>query len=457
LNAVVFLGPSLRLEEARARLSDAVYLPPVSIGDVYRVVRARPRAIGIIDGYFEGVPAVWHKEILFAMAEGVHVFGSASMGALRAAELHAFGMQGVGRIFEDYRRGVLEDDDEVAVLHGPTEADFVALSEPMVNVRATLARAEREGIITAEARTMLVATAKAMFYQERSWEAVLAAADGALPGDVQALQGWLPRARVDQKRLDALAMLAAMHALLADDPEPRSVSYSFEWTDAWDQLTTSVGTPPPAADAKWARAGASIEQVLEEAGLEEARTRAGAREGALLRALARRECDRRRRASPAAVRAAITRLRTDQGLLTHDALERWLDVRGLDARAFERLMEDEARIFKLFCLLEPGLAPHHLDRLRLRGDYEQLAERARRKQAAVAALGLDDPEPEDLGLTPAQLRSWYFERQLGRAIPDDLDAFARATGFATRAELDRALLREYALCAGAVAPSETGP
>ena len=43
------------------------------------------------------------------------------MGALRAAELHAFGMRGVGRIFEAFRDGELEDDDEVAVVHGPAE------------------------------------------------------------------------------------------------------------------------------------------------------------------------------------------------------------------------------------------------------------------------------------------------------------------------------------------------
>ena len=59
-------------------------------------------AIGIVDGYFEGVLSVWHKEILWAMAEGIHVFGSASMGALRAAELHPFGMHGTGRIFEAF-------------------------------------------------------------------------------------------------------------------------------------------------------------------------------------------------------------------------------------------------------------------------------------------------------------------------------------------------------------------
>src|SRR6185437_13385815 len=103
------LGPTLPLADARAEL-DAVYLPPVAQGDVYRVTRLQPDAIGIVDGYFDRVPAVWHKEILWAMSCGIPVFGSASMGALRAAELAAFGMEGVGAIFEAYRDGVIEAD-----------------------------------------------------------------------------------------------------------------------------------------------------------------------------------------------------------------------------------------------------------------------------------------------------------------------------------------------------------
>jgi hypothetical protein len=57
----------------------------VAQGDVYRAALRAPRAIGIIDGYFERMPSVWHKEILWAMSRGIHVFGSASMGALELA------------------------------------------------------------------------------------------------------------------------------------------------------------------------------------------------------------------------------------------------------------------------------------------------------------------------------------------------------------------------------------
>jgi hypothetical protein len=59
---------------------------------VYQATQSHPAIIGLIDGYFEVTPTVWHKEILWAMAQGIHVHGSASIGALRAAELCSFGM-----------------------------------------------------------------------------------------------------------------------------------------------------------------------------------------------------------------------------------------------------------------------------------------------------------------------------------------------------------------------------
>src|SRR5262245_18526898 len=116
MRLVVFVGPTLRRQEI-ATPGTFVVEPPVRQGALYRAALTQPDAIGIVDGYFAGVPAVWHKEILFALAEGIPVFGAASMVSLRAAELYPFGMVGIGEIFEAFRDGRLEDDDEVAVTH----------------------------------------------------------------------------------------------------------------------------------------------------------------------------------------------------------------------------------------------------------------------------------------------------------------------------------------------------
>ena len=90
----IFIGPTIRPAELQDEVQ-ACFLPPVSQGDVLGLLRLKPDVIGIVDGYFERIPAVWHKEILQALEQGVYVVGAASMGALRAAELGPFGMAGV--------------------------------------------------------------------------------------------------------------------------------------------------------------------------------------------------------------------------------------------------------------------------------------------------------------------------------------------------------------------------
>jgi hypothetical protein len=227
----------MEVDEAR-QILDAVYLPPVSQGDVYRCALHRPRAIGIVDGFFELVPAVWHKEILWAMKEGVAVFGAASMGALRAAELEPFGMVGVGAVFEAFRDGVLEDDDEVAVRHAPPDMGYLAGSDAMVNIRATLHRAETETVLHASTRRRLECIAKGLYYPDRSYRRVLALAreTGLATEELDALAAWLSANRVDQKREDARAMLDAMRAWLETDSPRTSVDFVFEHTSFWDQV-----------------------------------------------------------------------------------------------------------------------------------------------------------------------------------------------------------------------------
>jgi hypothetical protein len=242
MSLIVFCGPSLSHEEGRA-VVDATFLSPAQQGDLYRAAREKPTAIGLIDGLFDQVNSVAHKEILWAMSQGVHVLGSASMGALRAVELASFGMEGVGTIFEWYRSGLLEDDDEVVLLHGPAEDGYVPLSEPMVNIRATLAAAESQGVISSALHGVLLALGKEIFYADRSYPLMLARAleQGASKGELDGLREFIRTRKVNQKREDALRLLEVMRERFSAGAEPKKVRYHFSHTDAWQAIRDRVG------------------------------------------------------------------------------------------------------------------------------------------------------------------------------------------------------------------------
>ena len=207
MTTLVYLGPTLAADEARRRLPGAEILPPVAVGELLDVVRRRGvRRIAIVDGYFERMAAVWHKEILLAIERGIEVWGAASMGALRAAELAPFGMIGVGAIYRQFARGTLVADDEVAVAHLPAEHGFRAISDALVNLREGIARAP---MLAATTRARLVELARTRFYRERSWATLIedARAAGLPKRQLDAFAAW---PKPDRKAADARLLLARL-------------------------------------------------------------------------------------------------------------------------------------------------------------------------------------------------------------------------------------------------------
>jgi hypothetical protein len=213
VGTIVFVGPTLPAAEAARLLPGAEIRPPVAVGEVYGLIRRRGgartaplRRLAIIDGYFERMAAVWHKELLLALEQGIEVWGASSMGALRAAELHPFGMRGVGEVFEAFRTGELCADDEVAVAHLPAEAGYRAVSDALVNLRFGIRTAP--GLV-ARVRARLLALAQSRFYRDRSWAQLVAdgRADGLPAVQLDRLAAWT---KPDVKRSDAIALLAAL-------------------------------------------------------------------------------------------------------------------------------------------------------------------------------------------------------------------------------------------------------
>ncbi len=366
---VVFAGPSLP-PSARAGLDGVTWAPPAAQGDIYRAARASPDAIVLLDGFFSWVPAVWHKEILWAMDRGMAVHGAASMGALRAAELEPFGMIGHGAVFEAFRDG-LEDDDEVALLHAGPEDDYRPFSCPMVNIRATLAHAAATGQLTQAQAERLTAHAKALFYQARTWPAVLEALDDPAAADRFAI--WLRGGgEVDQKRRDALA--AVQSALAPSASRPQARDFHFEHTALWDELVSRAGVsaalPSPWGPRSEVISGPALRAALGGDGPRIA-------DRAVLRFLV---ADRAETADLdvdiARLEAEVARFRARHRLHEPEALQAWLADNDLTARSFMELIYRNALTADFVERAQTAAAPHLLDELRAAGLYPAVRDRA---------------------------------------------------------------------------------
>jgi hypothetical protein len=208
----VFVGPSLDKKTAEEILP-ATYLPPAKRGDLAAAARDGSGIICLIDGVFHQDSAVAHREILFALRQGVRVIGASSMGALRAAEMDTLGMEGVGEIYQMYKTGELISDDEVALVFDPVSG--ISLSEPLVNIRCTLKKAEQGGVIMPEVRTALLNAARSLFYPQRTYPAIVSAAGNAMDdGTKERFLAWVEKNSCDLKREDAIAALQYTRASL---------------------------------------------------------------------------------------------------------------------------------------------------------------------------------------------------------------------------------------------------
>jgi hypothetical protein len=235
---LIFVGPSLA--GSGLPLPDGIELrPPARRGDLLRAASRRPEAIGLIDGLFETAPAVWHKEILQVMAEGVPVYGAASLGALRAAELGALGMIGIGAIYAAYCEGRIERDDAVMVSHAPAELGHRPLTLALVDAEAAIARAT----MAADDRAVLFRLARHCNFRDRTWRTLLDAFE-RMTGN--------PRPAIDQhhslKRDDAEALVRVLAGPIegVDVPPPPQTCFLRSLRETVMQRSTADrnGNPP---------------------------------------------------------------------------------------------------------------------------------------------------------------------------------------------------------------------
>lgn len=167
-STAVFLGPTLLKKDAQ-KLFNSDYYPPIKQGDLLSLIQCHKyQNIVIIDGLFDQELSVWHKEILTAISMNIRVYGCSSMGALRAAELHEFGMVGHGVVYNWYKSNFIEDDDEVCLAHLNHLKNFLPVTIPMVNLRYTFINAIKLNLIDKKLVPEIINHLKKIYYLDRT-------------------------------------------------------------------------------------------------------------------------------------------------------------------------------------------------------------------------------------------------------------------------------------------------
>jgi hypothetical protein len=246
----VFCGPTISRQDVELTAPTAVVHPPARHGDLYSLNAVAGDVVLIIDGLSHQSAPLRHKEILDHLARGVHVAGSSSMGALRAAELAPHGMQGIGRVYRLLADGTVDKDDEVAVAH-LTDDDYRALSEPLVNFRLALSDAVDFGVIKHADVSSLLKVAREIPFASRTWKSVqqllVTTAQHALADSCAVATAWLaqnPQA-ANAKRTDALAALKQITRQQQPQTTPTWTAepWATQFVLTWRNQFETIGTP----------------------------------------------------------------------------------------------------------------------------------------------------------------------------------------------------------------------
>lgn len=205
---LIYTGLSLPFSEAKEILDshddiEVVYKRPIKRGDLSHDIKENPDIIAIIDGVFHQNSAVGHREILSVMKKGVKVYGSSSMGALRASELDVLGMEGIGYCYNEYVSGNVTSDDDVAVMLDSETLE--ALSVPLISMNYVFTNAVAENIITKEEKDELIKITKETYYPKRNYAQTLS--QSSLDADKKGKLIDFIRTSKDIKKEDAKELL----------------------------------------------------------------------------------------------------------------------------------------------------------------------------------------------------------------------------------------------------------
>jgi hypothetical protein len=204
---VIFIGPTLSIDKAKEIL-DADYRPPAKKGDLLKLIPTAVKFVGLIDGYFlQDYPPTPIEVYNLLRKKDVLVFGSSSLGALRAVELKRFGMMGIGKIFNLFLKGVIDSDDEVAVAFtGYKEYQ----SDALIDIRYNLFLAQKKQIIDKNTKRNILRIAKKTYFPYRTYDDILEKSKKVFSLQKKQIEDfgeYISKHKVSLKEKDAITLL----------------------------------------------------------------------------------------------------------------------------------------------------------------------------------------------------------------------------------------------------------
>src|SRR5919107_1520009 len=204
---VIFIGPTLSIDKAKEIL-DADYRPPAKKGDLLKLIPTAVKFVGLIDGYFlQDYPPTPIEVYNLLRKKDVMVFGSSSLGALRAVELKNFGMIGIGKIFNLFLKGVIDSDDEVAVTF-PESRKYQ--SDALIDIRYNLFLAQEKQIIDKNTKRNILRTAKKTYFPYRTYDDILDKSKKVFSlksKQIEDFREYISKNKVSLKEKDAINLL----------------------------------------------------------------------------------------------------------------------------------------------------------------------------------------------------------------------------------------------------------
>lgn len=207
---IVYLGPTLSREEA-IKILDADYRDPAKKGDFLMLSRDsdEKKYVGFVDGVFlHDYPPSPIEVYHLATRKNIELIGASSLGALRAVELEKFGMKGIGKIFQLYKNGIINADDEVAVTF--VRENNILQSEAMIDIRFNLFLAYKKGIITNQTKKRFAKIAKNIYFPFRNYEDIIRLTHQQFPSiynELESFRSYILKNRDSLKARDAIKLL----------------------------------------------------------------------------------------------------------------------------------------------------------------------------------------------------------------------------------------------------------